>query len=686
MMHPLFAGSRRFSLLLLVILPVTSQAQAGSDSARADSATQRLKIVRVSAARAAGVVGGAGAVVVRPEELRTSPAPLLEQALRESPFVHARQNSRGEMELSVRGSDSRQAAVLVDGVPITLGWDHRTDPSLIPLTGAERLVIVRGLGSLLNGPNTLGGSIEVTHDASGQPAGGRLWAGAGLDQYGASVMTLGYGHRLSEVGGGALSLRAGIAHRQRDGVALPRGALDPTAEDDLRTGTDLKQTDGFASLRWTNVQGRSIGVMLSGFDAERGVPPEEHIESPRLWRYPYSRRAVAMVSANTGTFESPLGLGSIEAGAAFNDGEFKIETFSDRNYVTVTGEELGDERTTTTRALLTHSLGSATLRAGYTGADIKYAETLSPAAAVDYRQKLSSTGVELEVPVGIRTQVAGGVVFDRSKTPETGGRSPAQAPIDNTGWRFGVSHDVNARVRLHASVSERSRFPALRELYSGALNRYTPNPALKPETLLGFEGGFTVNGAFSSIAQSTIQVIGFRHRLDDAVVRITLSNPTRFMRVNRDRIESSGVELLGGFLFGADPDRAVSLNGDATVQRIDIFDQTANDLQRHAENNPETRGRLELGIPLPARVRAFATVRYTGTQYCLNADTQREVELTARTASDLAVQRTFSVANSGPFRYLRALLSLDNVGNTAVYDQCGLTQPGRTLRAMLSLR
>jgi hypothetical protein len=44
----------------------------------------------------------------------------------------------------------------MDGVPLTLGWDHRTDPSLTPLTGSERVVIVRGPGSLPNGPNTLG--------------------------------------------------------------------------------------------------------------------------------------------------------------------------------------------------------------------------------------------------------------------------------------------------------------------------------------------------------------------------------------------------------------------------------------------------------------------------------------------------------------------------------------------------
>ena len=685
-MRDISQGTRLLAVLVMVGLPAVVDAQVVRDSVRRDSAAQALIPVNVSSARSVGVVGGASVVVVKPSELRSSPAPLLDQALRESPFVLVRQNSRGEMEISVRGSDSRQAAVLLDGVPLTLGWDHRTDPSLIPLTGSERMVIIRGLGSLLNGPNTMGGSIEISHDAFGQPVGGQVWAGAGVDQFGSTVGTFGYGRRLAEFGGGALSVRAGVSHRQRDGVALPNNAIDPTEDHGLRTGTDLKQLDGFASARWNNKRGSSIGMMYSAYDAKRGVPPEEHIVAPRLWRYPYARRSVVMLSGNTGMFKTPLGMASLEAGVGMNTGEFKIETYAARDYATVNGSELGDERTLTSRVLLTHTLGLATLRASYTGADIQYAETLTPAAAADYRQKLTSTGLELEVPVGDRTQLVGGYVVDRSTTPETGGRTPAQEPLDNNGWRVGASHDVNSRVRLHASVSERSRFPALRELYSGALNRFRPNPDLKPETLLGVEGGITVNRAIASLGQSTIQLIGFRHQLDDAVVRITLTNPTRFMRINRDRIESSGAELLGGFVFGDDPERGVSLNGDATIQKIRILDVTANDQQRRAENNPEQRGRLELGVPLPASLKAFAVARYTGTQYCLNGDTSNLDELSAKTAADVAVQRTFSLVRSGPFRVLKALLSFDNVGNTAVYDQCGLPQAGRTLRLTMSLR
>jgi iron complex outermembrane receptor protein len=678
--------SSRAAFVLFIVTAASTGAQTPPDTT-SDSARVRLKAVSVTGTRAAAVVGGASAVAIRMDQLRASPAPILEQALRESPFVHVRQNSRGETELSVRGSDSRQAMVILHGVPITLGWDHRADPSLIPVTGSETMVIVRGLGSLLNGPNAIGGTIEVNH---GRAPAREAWAGAGFDHTSALITTLGGGRQLTQLGGGPLSVRGGFAYRNREGFKLPRGATDPTSSDGLRTNSDLRHVDGFASLHWMGTAGRALSLNASAFDAERGVPPEEHITGARFWRYPYHTRTVASLSGNSGTFGTPLGIGAVDVGVGYNTGRLKIETFPDRTYATPNGEELGDERTSVARARLTHSMGRGTFRAAITHSDIQYTETLSGAIA-DYRQKLVSAGAEVELPVLTSTTLAGGLVIDQSSTPETGGRVPGQPDLDNPGWRAGVSHELNAHWRLHGSASGRSRFPALRELYSGALNRFQPNPDLKPETLLGLEAGFTMQRTAGTNGTVVAEVTAFQHNMEDAVVRITVPNSapppaTLFRRVNRDRIESRGVELLGGLTIGGAHERAFSVTADATLQRIRIRDQTvAAQATRHAENNPESRGTLELGVPLPLALRGTANARYTSRQYCLNADTGNEDTLASKLESDVAVERHFPIAR-GLFKSLRLLVSVDNVGNAAVFDQCGLVQPGRTGRVMLVLR
>lgn len=657
------------------------------DTVRSDSA-RALRPVTVTETRAPATVGGASAVIVKPGELRASPAPLLEQALRESPFVHVRQNSRGEMELSIRGSDSRQVAVLMDGVPLTLGWDHRTDPSLVPVTGAHSLVIVRGLGSLLYGPNTLGGTIEVSHDdVFGRLGNGRVWGGVGVDETAAWVASAGAGRELEGVGGGVLSIRTGGASRAREGFALPAGARDPTAVDGLRTNSDLREADGFVATRWRASEGRSLSLLLSGFTAARGVPPEEHLASPRFWRYPRQERAAAALSFNAGAFRTPLGHGALEMGAGYHAGALEIESFTDRTYATVDRTESGRERTLTGRAVASHSLPrQARLRSALTFANVEYDEAIGTAAASEYRQQLLSGGAEVELPLGERTAVAGGAVYDRAATPLTGGRA-AQAPLAAAGWRAGLTHQRASGLAMHTSVSSRARFPSLRELYSGALDRFVPNPDLQPERLLGVEGGVTIDRAAGPFPDATLQAVAFHHDLADAVVRTTLPPPDgRFLRVNRDRIRSSGVELMGGLALGSVPDRAVTVTADLTLQDIRVLDRTAPDTPRHAENNPEARGMVELAVPIPGRVRGFANLRHTGVQYCLNADSGSEMRLDPSTEANLAVERGFTLGRSWAIRRIRAVAALDNVGNVANFDQCGLPQPGRTFRIMLSFQ
>jgi iron complex outermembrane receptor protein len=672
-----------------------------------DTSTRRIEPVVVTGTRAPTTVGGAGAVVVRPDSLPvpTQPAPLLEQVLRQTPFVLVRQNSRGEVELSVRGSDSRQAALMLDGLPLTLGWDHRTDASLIPSTGIQRLTLVRGLSSLLTGPNALGGVIALELNTPATDLRPDLVLGTGVDQFGARVFSAVGGAPMA-LGRGALSVRGGATYRQRDGFALSRrggagegvtgGAPDPgdAEHDQLRTNTDLRQTDGFVAARWDGASGAYVGGTVTAYDASRGVAPELHVAAPRFWRYPESSRRLGVLSAGTGDLATPLGRARVDASVGAYQGDVEIESYTNRTYSTLATRELGDERTMSGRVTAAHSLpGAGELRVGGTLADVRYDETLDAqrptAVATRYRQRLTSLGAEVEYPLLSRVLVSGGVVRDAAETPETGGRT-ALGELSRWGWRAGATAAVADAVRLHASASRRARFPALRELYSGALNRFDPNPDLRPEQLLGFEAGASIVGEQAARAGLTLQTVAFHHRLDDAVVRITLPNRL-FRRVNRDQIRSTGVELLAGWAPASL--RGVSFTGDLLAQRVRLYDETlpaGEPNERRPEHQPELRGSFDVGVPLPLGIRGSALARYTGRQFCQHPDLGRQVALGGQTLGDAAITRGWSLAGAGRggrlLRALRATLAVDNVGDATVYDQCGLPQPGRTVRFGLEVR
>jgi iron complex outermembrane receptor protein len=303
---------------------------------------------------------------------------------------------------------------------------------------------------------------------------------------------------------------------------------------------------------------------------------------------------------------------------------------------------------------------------------VSYVEGFNDDPTTRFTQRLWSIGAEADVPLGSRLALAGGIALDGAKTPETGGREPLD-PRDDWAGRLGVTASLGA-TRLHAAASQRSRFPALRELYSGALGRFQPNPDLRPERLTTIEGGAThTRGALE------VQGVVFHQVNEDGIIRTTLPD-RKFFRVNKDEIRSTGLESAVSW-----SGRSVALFGDVLLQKVRVFDITDGDAERRPEHVPQVRGSLGIDVPTVAEIRASAWATHTGTQYCVHPDSGDQVALDGATRLDLGLDRAWRVAR-GWFRELRASVALDNVGDTAVYDQCGMPQPGRTVRAGLSLR
>lgn len=670
----------------LVLATGSAQAQGGRDSARTDSVRRATSLpdLEVRGVRPVLTTGGSAAVRLRLDSLPLPPAPTLEQTLRQLPMLHVRRNSRGEAEISVRGSESRQVAVLVDGIPLTLAWDARADVSVLPSTAFQEVSFVRGLSTMLYGPNVLGGVIELPMGHSLiRPERSSAEILAGLDHVGAFATAFSV---TAPIGGaaGTWLFRGGAGFRDSPGVPLARSIVEPLpADKELRSNTDSRTADGFATLRYQGGSGRWFSVAATTFKAERGIAAELGFDDARFWRYPEVSRSLAIVSAGTGDHRSPFGgSGDVEASIGLDVGRTDIDTYSARDYATVNGFEDGKDRTLTFRALADQTLGSrGDLRTAFTISDIRHDEFL-PAGDARYRQQLMSVGAEtvwrlIDMGRGINAlRLSVGGAYDVGKTPETGGREPKQPTLTELGGRVGLTLvAADGRLQAHAGVSRRGRFPALRELYSGALNRFTPNPDLKPENLVAAEAGITARLGSSS----EIQLVGFRHQMNDAVVRITLPD-NKFQRVNRNRLKSAGVELLASTVIGP-----VALRGDLTAQSVDLTDTEAS-ITNRPENLPDVFGGVDARTMLPLGLRVGAEARYTGNQFCIDPATGDDAELASGAVFNSDVSREFRVRSAGGWlSRIQATVAIDNLGNKAMFDQCRLPEPGRLLRVQLRL-
>jgi iron complex outermembrane receptor protein len=676
------------SILLLPALPLSGQATDTVPNRPPDTTVFRVEGIRVQASRPVTTVGGASAVEATIDSLFVPPAATAEEVLRALPMLYLRTNSRGEAEVTVRGSESRQVAVLVDGVPVTLGWDARTDVSVLPVGAVTDVTVVRGLSTLLHGPNVLGGVVEMSVGRGEiYPERGSLRASLGGDDVGgfSGSATLERPFRAGRTQG---VFRVGGSYRDSPGFPLPGGIAEPvTTGDDLRLNTDVSNAAGFAALRLRSDDGQWGSASFSTFSAERGIAAELGADDPRLWRYPEIRRSIIALSGGTGDRETPFGRGDLEASVGIDVGTTAIDAFDTRAYETVTGTEVGDARTLTLRLLADHTLGSrADLRSSFTFSDIRH-DLSENGVVTGYGQQLMSLAGETIVRLldggdgafrSVRLSVGG--AWDRGRTPETGGR-PSLGTIDDWGARVGLSALLaDGQTLVHTGLSRRGRFPSLRESYAEALNRFLPNPDLRPERLTSLEAGVT-----SRIGSGELQVVGFRNRLDGAIRRITFPNPqggpSLRQRVNADRLDATGLEVLFSQTLGA-----VGVGGELTLQRVELADPGG--ISSQPENMPEQMGSVWVDVPLPAELGIRTTVEYTGSQFCQDPNSGADVELSGATWVNASLGRTWTLSSGRSRRggfggRLETRISGVNLGDQLLYEQCGLPRTGRLLQFQL---
>jgi iron complex outermembrane receptor protein len=213
-------------------------------------------------------------------------------------------------------------------------------------------------------------------------------------------------------------------------------------------------------------------------------------------------------------------------------------------------------------------------------------------------------------------------------------------------------------------------------LYSEALGRFLPNPDLVPEVLTGMEAGLTWD-----LQGVDIQVVGFHQFLSDGIVRVSVQTPDgpKRQRVNRDGIRSTGLEMVASGGWGR-----LQYSGDLTLKQAWQLEE-GSDVRTRPEYEPGAVGGLDVAIPVPGELSLSGAYRFVGSQSCLNAESGLMDTLGRSHGFDLQLRRLFAFEGRSALANVDALVAITNLTDNAIFDQCGLPQPGRTLRVQLRL-
>jgi outer membrane receptor protein involved in Fe transport len=623
-------------------------------------------------------------VVVTSDDLESSAAPTLDDALKEVPgfALFRRSGSRTanptSQGVSLRGigpSGASRAVVLEDGVPLNDPFGGWVYWGRVPRASLERVEVLRGGASELWGSGALSGAIQLVRRESDLPAALFLDGSWGTQRTGeASLFS---------------SIRAGSMRASLSAETLSTDGYVPVEESvrgpvDTETGSRRAAAD--ATVERLDSAGR-LFLRGSYYDEDRRNGTPLQVNDTRIGQL-------------TAGGERPLGRGVLSMRAFGSDQDYH-QTFS------AIAADRSSERLTRLQEVPADALGlsldwsagfaSHSVVAGVEARGVRgesrervFAGNGSSFVTAGGQQRSGALFLEDAFAAAARVTITAALRIEawenrdgrRSTRPS---RDAASAVVHfedrtETAWspRVSLLYRAAPSWTLSASAYRSFRAPTLNELYRSFRvgNAETlANERLDPERLSGAEAG-----AMFSRGRVFARAVAFWMEVEDPIANVTLSaTPTLVSRQRRNlgRLRSRGLEL--------DAETRVARNWKLSMGYLFVDSTVVS-----APGSPELVG---LRTPQVARQQGTVGVRYENSGRVFAAlqarwlgkqfeDDQNLLPLDAYWTADAVVSRPLT-------RGLEAFVAVENVfdgrydvGRTPV----ATVGPGRLVRAGLRLK
>lgn len=461
---------------------------------------------------------------------------------------------RNERLLFVRGFDSRQVPIFLDGIPVYVPYDGNIDIGRFNANTLSRIEVSSGYTSLLYGPNTLGGSINLVTRKPSEPLEADARVASEWDAEGE------FAAWLSEVylGGvrGPWYAQATVSAIDRDHFRTS-GAFTPNPLTTERGG----ERDNSASedynlqlrLGFTPRAGDEYALSYFRQEGEKGSPPYAGnrpgalganvpgTEGEVFWQWPeYNKESLYFVSQT--------GLGEHEdlRTRFYYDG-FKnsLSSFDDNRYSTQSlrgnifnsefddytiggGIEVGSRRWARHEFKL----------AGTYKFDVHRETDRDDFPQENFADATYGVAMEDQIRIAPAWTGALSVGWQRldaleadnqlTQVRRSGQQITAIVPVplppfatpshERVNVQAGVFHEVDADHSVHAAIYRRSRFATLKDRFSSFLAGAPANPELAPESVLGFE-----LGGQGRLGPLDYQVDVFTARLENAIQPVEIA-------------------------------------------------------------------------------------------------------------------------------------------------------------------
>lgn len=515
------------SAMMVAMMPEMALAQENSEASE--------QVFQLGEITVKGAHSQASGTFVHSDDIRRQGMTDVGEAVQHEPGVVIESGGRrAETKVNIRGFDSRQVTLNIDGVPVYIPYDGNIDLSRFRTSDLSKIEITKSLGSLLEGPNNMGGSINLVTKKPTEPFEAQVDIGIEAGKNGV------FKNAQSAQLGTASDhwyLTAGLSRLDQTNFPLA-GGYSPEApqvqDDEDRHRSGSESTTGNIKLGWTPNETDEYVLSYYNTQGSKESPPyagdaDETGQRVRYWDWPVWDKESLYFLTHTAFGDSYLKTRLFYDG--FNN---KLNSYDDDGYHTVTKRYAFrseyDDHSIGGKVEWGHRWQRHQLKAALF---IKHDEHKERDIAGDnddpatfdnswrtYQGRTHSLALEDTLQLAPETHLTLGYRQDRFKmTRIDDGDSNTQPSGEQNkhNYQLKLHHEIDAQT-VFAGVSQKSRFPNIKDIYSYRLGSAIPNTELEAEQAMHYEVG--AKGQWQRV---NYQVNLFYADITDAIEGVTIN-------------------------------------------------------------------------------------------------------------------------------------------------------------------
>ncbi|MBU0970529.1 MAG: TonB-dependent receptor [Proteobacteria bacterium] len=553
--------------------------------------------------------------VVSMEDIKMQGAQTAADALELVPGVDIQTANKGQASLKLRGFDQRDLKLLIDGVPAHVSYNGSLDLSQIPVDTISRIEVTKGASSVLYGPNTMGGVINIITKKGGTKPYTNVATSFGEN----NTQNFVANHGGSQ---GKFNYWITGSHRKSDGFELSDN-FDPR---NLRTGlgTEFNEDGGTRDLSDydNNTFNSKIGyeydntsklyLSFDYHDNKKGNPTETY----RYWEFDeWKQWHLNLVGEHdfTDILTMKARIYYVDHNDSLKDVSWDADHTTKRKWFE---ESAYDDYTLGGDIQAYLDFGDASLikmgitymKDNHVQQDYFDAATVTVIRGFDsvglqpeqeYEVDVYSLGIEDEVRFFEKLLVKAGISYDvHDPIKAHGGIDRDKTHVWNP--QTGIAYDVTDDFNLYASVGKKTRFPQMQELYSTLSGG---NKDLKPQKTIAFEiGGDKRFGEYVTFSAAV-----FFNDIEDRIVNETIAGVKT--QLNKGETDIKGIETSLGIMTPWRLDVGLGYTYLTAKERADSASA-----ERDAEFIPEHKATLDARYAFDFGLSASFQTIYTGEQ------------------------------------------------------------------------